>query len=584
MSLSKTNILELQFSLRQAVVNCSERCQYQSAKWAAELLDPLPDDELGPEETSVTEVFDTQTDPVEARLERDELPRFLMAKALLDCHEPRRCAAVYLSTNSSEHTLPLRNNVLNISHSKLHGSVFRKTSQKGLFLASYALLLAGEKEKTEEMGHILGPSDTGAVINKQLAPLKRMLEIWFDQEPENRQSQGWLEYLYGLVLAKDRSHYLAIEWFMKSVLLYPWNWGAWLELSCLIRDGQHLNQVQSKLQPHIMAFIFSVHCRQELHQSSEALLSEISQLQTIFPNSLFLQGQRALVFYRMKDFHAARALFSSMLVSSPLCLDFLAHYSNILHTLKAPSQLAFITHLGTSISRHRPETCIATGNYYSLIHRPSSAIQSFRLALHLDRNFAAAWTLLGHEYYKLENSHASIEAYRRAVEGDRKDYRALVGLGVVYEGLEMRSYALHYYRRAVALRPNDAEVWEMMGACLMGMERVEQAIGALKRGVACCGSGAGHDPESEFQAKCRRVEILFQLARAYEKVQERGEAVKCLETCLADSDRNEYLGNLDDPLRFKIISVLGQARLLLTQWTGADGDDTGARYLEDQAD
>lgn len=125
---------------------------------------------------------------------------------------------------------------------------------------------------------------------------------------------------YGLVLAKDMSHDLAIEWFLKSVLLYPWNWRAWLELSCLIRDGQHvrlqfiqlnnaatandytkLNQVQSKLQPHIMAFIFSVHCRQELHQSSTALLSEISQLLSVFPRSLFLQGQRALVLYRMKS-------------------------------------------------------------------------------------------------------------------------------------------------------------------------------------------------------------------------------------------------------------------------------------------
>lgn len=157
MSLSKTNILELQLSLRQAVINCSERCQYQSAKWKAELLDALPDDDLGPELTSVTEIFNTQTDPVELRLEHNELPKYLMAKSLLDCHELRRCAAVYLSTNSSEHTIPLRNNLLNIAHGKLPGSVFRKTSQKGLFLASYALLLAGEKEKAEELGHILGP-------------------------------------------------------------------------------------------------------------------------------------------------------------------------------------------------------------------------------------------------------------------------------------------------------------------------------------------------------------------------------------------------------------------------------------------
>lgn len=197
MSLSKTNILELQFSLRQAVVNCSERCQYQSAKWAAELLDALPDDDLGPEATSLNEVFNTQTDPVEMQLERNELPKYLMAKSLLDCHELRRCAAVYLSTKSSENTIPLRNNVLNIAHGKLPGSVFGRTSRKGLFLASYALLLAGEKEKTEELGPILGPLDTGAIINKQLAPLKRMLETWFDQEAEHRRSQGWLEYLYG---------------------------------------------------------------------------------------------------------------------------------------------------------------------------------------------------------------------------------------------------------------------------------------------------------------------------------------------------------------------------------------------------
>lgn len=45
---------------------------------------------------------------------------------------------------------------------------------------------------------------------------------------------------HGIVLAKERSHDLAIDWLLKSVLLYPWNWGAWLELSCLIRDVKHV--------------------------------------------------------------------------------------------------------------------------------------------------------------------------------------------------------------------------------------------------------------------------------------------------------------------------------------------------------
>ncbi|KFY42857.1 hypothetical protein V494_02208 [Pseudogymnoascus sp. VKM F-4513 (FW-928)] len=558
MSLSKTNSLELQFSLRQAVINCSERCQYQSAKWAAELLDALPDDdELDPEVTSLTEVFNTQTDPVEMRLERNELPKYLMAKALLDCREARRCAAVYLSTDSSEHAIPLQNNVLNVSHGKLCGSVFRKTSQKGLFLASYALLLTGEKEKTEELGPILGPSDTGAVVNKQIVPLRRMLETWFDQEAENRRSQGWLEYLYGIVLAKDRSNDLAIDWLLKSILLYPWNWGAWLELSGLIRDVHHLNQIQSKLQPHVMAFIFSVHCRQELHQSSPALLSEISQLQSVFPRSLFLKSQQALVFYRMKDFHTANTLFSEMLFSDPFRLDFLDDHSSALHNLGSYYHLAFVTHLASSISRYRPETQVALGSYYSAFSRHSDAIQAFRMALNLDRNFAAAWTLLGDEYYKVENTHSAIEAYRRAVEGNNKDYHAYVGLGFVYEKPEKRSYALHYYKSAAALSPADAEVWGKMGLCLVGMKRYPQAIEVLKRGISRSDYWVGNGPDDEFHAKCRRVDMLFQLARAYEKMENREEAIKYMRICREEYTGKESHGNMDDPLRVKVSLLLG---------------------------
>ncbi|OBT88458.1 hypothetical protein VE02_03279 [Pseudogymnoascus sp. 03VT05] len=521
---------------QELTVQEARRCQYQSAKWAAELLDALPDDDLGLEETSVTDVFNTQIDPVEARLEQNELPKYLMAKSLLDCHEMRRCAAAFLSTDSSEHTIPLQNNVLNISHGKLSGSVFSKTSQKGLFLASHALLLAGEKQKTEELGPILGPSDTGAVINKQLAPLKRMLKTWFDQEAGNRRSQGWLEYLYGFPHSE-------------SIVL-----------------GLTLNQVQSKLRPHIMAFIFSVYCRQELHQSSTTLISEISQLQSVFPRSLFLQGQRALVFYRMKDFHTANTLFSQMLISSPFHLDFLPHHSNILHTLSSQSQLAFLTHLSTSISRYRPKTHVAMGNYYSLTLRHSSAIQAFRLALQLDRNFTAAWTLLGHEYYKVENTHAAIAAYMRAVEGDCNDYRAFVGLGVVYERLERPTLSLHYYRRAMALRPDDGEVWGIMGSCLGSMGRVIQGIEALKRAITCSGYGTGKNQVDELGDRCKRIELFFQLDNAYEEGQDRTEATKYLEICVEESDEVEGSGDMDVPLPTATVSVINRSRLLLAQW------------------
>jgi anaphase-promoting complex subunit 8 len=56
-----------------------------------------------------------------------------------------------------------------------------------------------------------------------------------------------------------------------------------------------------------------------------------------------------------------------------------------------------------------------TGNYYSLKSEHEKAVTYFRKALKINRNFLAAWTLLGHEYLELKNTHAAVEAYRRAV-------------------------------------------------------------------------------------------------------------------------------------------------------------------------
>ena len=90
------------------------------------------------------------------------------------------------------------------------------------------------------------------------------------------------------------------------------------------------------------------------------------------------------------------------------------------------------------------------------------AVTYFRRALKINRNYLAAWTLLGHEYLELKNTHAAVEAYRRAVgifflymtnkDLNRSDYRAWYGLGQVYEMLEMHYYALYYYEHALVYK------------------------------------------------------------------------------------------------------------------------------------
>jgi len=111
-------------------------------------------------------------------------------------------------------------------------------SQKSLFLALYAKIISGEKRKDEDSEMIMGPHDLGTVSNKQLLVVSRFLNRWFaerkTEDGEQPTSYGFLEYLYGMVLVKEKNDSAALEYLMQSVHLFPWNWGCWLEITNLI--------------------------------------------------------------------------------------------------------------------------------------------------------------------------------------------------------------------------------------------------------------------------------------------------------------------------------------------------------------
>jgi len=211
-----------------------------------------------------TGVISSNETPREARLEAAEVQKYLLAKTCFDCREYDRCAAVFLpmtlpkgaiATSSlpkadreqaswkgkaKEQESRPRDKVVSMT------SGFPSLSQKALFLALYAKYMSGEKRKDEDSEMILGPSDGGATVNKELLGIGRALEARFElQMKRGEVGQGWLEYLHGIVLAKGKNFEEAKKWFIKSVHAYSFNWGAWQELGLLLGTTDEVNYLSA---------------------------------------------------------------------------------------------------------------------------------------------------------------------------------------------------------------------------------------------------------------------------------------------------------------------------------------------------
>ena len=243
--------------LIEATIKCSERGLIQSAKWAAELAASLAN-HFPPEGANTGSPPNTSTSNArELRLEAQELPKYLLAKSYFDCREFDRCSHVFLKSGLPQPALPKATNVSDSStklptspwkgkdktnasaehNPSLTGSSLAQElsnlSEKAIFLALYAKYMAGEKRKDEENEMILGPADRGAAVNRELVSITQALEMHFEARGPDGHSGGWLEYLYGVCLARGKNETLAKQWLVRSVSIYQYNWSAWQELNLI---------------------------------------------------------------------------------------------------------------------------------------------------------------------------------------------------------------------------------------------------------------------------------------------------------------------------------------------------------------
>lgn len=377
---------------------------------------------------------------------------YLLAKSYFDCREFRRAAHV------------LRD----------------QTGKKDVFLRCYALYLAGEKRKEEEVIEFEGPLGKSDVVNRELVSLERELSTL----RKNGTIDPFGLYIYGLVLKEKGNENLARSVLVESVNIYPWNWSAWSELQALCTTIEALNGLN--VNNHWMKDFFLASAYQELRLHNESL-AKYEYLQGTFAFSNYIQAQIAKAQYNLREFEQVEVIFEELLRNDPYRIEDIDMYSNVLYAKECFSALSYLAHRVFLTDKYRPESCCIIGNYYSLKGQHEKSVMYFRRALKLNKNYLSAWTLMGHEYVEMKNTSAAVDAYRRAVDINPCDYRAWYGLGQAYEMMGMPFYALHYFKKSVYLQPNDSRLWIAMAQCFETeqLHMLEDAIKCYKRAADC---------------------------------------------------------------------------------------------------
>ncbi|EED91115.1 predicted protein, partial [Thalassiosira pseudonana CCMP1335] len=408
----------------------------------------------------------------------------------------------------------------------------------GIYLRAFSLYLEGERRKEEQVTELRDPLERTALYNSNLPRLEA--DLHRAKELGNLDAFGL--YAYGVVLkglrgTKRAPLDTAHEMLIQSILKYPFNWSAWLDLGDLCVEDPSIDQeVERALQPisgHWMYHFFCVHVfiENKANENAIAIIEKLAhgnsaeidgELESgFFVQSAYLQSQLAMAYYDVRDYDSAHEHFLALSEREPYRLDHMDAFSNVLYVKDQNVALSHLAHRSVTVDKYRPETCIIVGNYYSSKGRHEKAVQYFQRALKLNRNYLSAWTLLGHEYIEMKNTAAAIEAYRRAVDISDREYRAWYGLGQTYEIMNMLLHALFYFRKAAALHPHDARMWCAIGGCLLGLDRRGDAEKSYERAVSL-GDGEGiatrklaelyrEDGDEEKAAKCylRHLELRY---------------------------------------------------------------------------
>ncbi|MGE0736210.1 MAG: tetratricopeptide repeat protein [Alphaproteobacteria bacterium] len=132
----------------------------------------------------------------------------------------------------------------------------------------------------------------------------------------------------------------------------------------------------------------------------------------------------------------------------------------------------------------RPDVHAVAGTAALKAGDATGAVEHYRAALALRRDFVEAQFNLGNAYRALGKPEDAVDAYRRALELRPDLMQAAHNLGSALQSLGRNDESLAAYRKVVERVPNQAETWRNVGLVLFALGRKAEAFPAFRRALA----------------------------------------------------------------------------------------------------
>lgn len=450
MDLSKLSVNKLRTELWTCHFLAEQRCLRRACEWAEDLLFALPEEGEG----KLLSKLEKDLNDVG----NDYDPKFEHAKACFELHEYDRAAYLIRDHNYNE---------------------------KSRFLHYFSMYKSAEKKRIDLLNDVTVNIPRKAML--KFNELRDSLERSMDAcEPD-----GWLLYIYGLVLYKFKLHSRAIDVLVRAINLTPINWSAWYMLTQLIDNKQQLNSINLPNHQFKVFFYYMMRLDLDLGTSEPWTMVGAKETKTFlekyFKGSLFIKTLKAKSLgYQSNKYAEAMEVFGQIRVEDPYRVDAMEIYSNLLFVRKLKKELA---RLAYDIERVDPFTseansCIA--NSFALRDQNTKAIVYFTRALRLHPDHPNSWTLIGHEYLEIKSIDKALQAYRFAISINKRDCRAWLGLGNTFETIMGSPNVnnpnfepcLYYYSQVGKYRPKDHIMF-------MAMSNVYEKMGNIKEAIIC---------------------------------------------------------------------------------------------------